>query len=122
MRYDEIIEEAEKDLKQIVFFLEKDLAEIRTARPSTSIIEDLEVDCFGKKVPIKGLGMISINAKREIIIQPFDSSYLESIEKAVRSANLGLSPMINGKIVRIPFPSLTKERREAHTKQSQERD
>ncbi len=116
MGFKEIIEETEPKLKNILSDLGQELAKIRTHRPSTELIEDLKVDCFGKKVPLKSLGMISLGQEKEIMIKPWDPSYLESIEKAIYNSSLDLTPITGEDVIRIPFPSLTEERREKYIK------
>lgn len=114
MDWRSFLKQKEKDFQEILRGFKEELSEIRTSRPSTKLVEDLEVQCFGKKVPLKSLGMISLSKEREIIIEPFDRSYLEGIEKAIHESDLGLSPIVTEEMVRVPFPSLTSERREKY--------
>jgi len=111
MDYQEIIEKIKPDLDKVIEHLKGELKEIRTSRPSVSFVDSLEVDCFGKKFPLKSLGMISLSEKREIIIQPWDVSYLEPIEKAIFNSPLGLSPIIEENKIRISFPPLSEDLR-----------
>lgn len=116
MSYEPILKKAKRDLEKVVVGFTDELGKMRTSRPSTSLVEDIKADCFGKKMPIKSLGLISLTKEREIIIKPWDSSYLESIEKAIHASDLGLSPIVNDDKIRIPFPSLSQERREKYIK------
>lgn len=116
MSFEQIIKNAEPKFKNILSGLARELAKIYTHRPSTELVEDLKVDCFGKKVPLKSLGMISLGQGKEILIKPWDPSYLEPIEKAIYNSSLDLTPVTGEDLVRIPFPSLTEERREKYIK------
>ena len=116
MEYQSIVDESKKKLGEILSEFQQDLVKLRTGRPSTNLIEDLEVEMYGKKMPLKSLGMINLTKEMEIVIQPWDDSYLSAVEKAIQESGLGLSPVIDGKRVRVPFPSLTKERREQYVR------
>jgi len=111
MNYKEIIDEIEPELDKAIDFLDGELSKIRTGRLSTSLIEDLIVDCFGQKLPLKQLAAISISESRQIVIQPWDESYIPAIEKAIREGKVGASPVVDKNIIRIPFPSLSEEYR-----------
>lgn len=112
MEYKEIIEKIKPELEKVINFLKKELDKIRTGRASVSLVEDLMVDCFGQNLPLKQLGSITLSGPREILIQPWDSSYLESIEKAILKSSLRLSPIMEKNVIRISFPALTGEFRE----------
>ena len=89
----------------------KEFQDIRTGRASMGLVEHLQVDYYNTPTPLKGLATISIPDPRTIQIQPWDVSILGEIEKAVLKSDLGLTPMNDGKVVRIPVPPLTEERR-----------
>lgn len=111
--YEEIIKDIKPELQKVIEFLEKEVAKVRTNRVSATLVEDVEVDCFGQNFTLKQLAAISTPKPREIIIQPWDSSYLESIEKALaRDKSLQASPIVDGEIIRIALPSLSTEYRE----------
>ena len=112
MSYKEIIDEIEPGLDKAIDFLDGELSKIRTGRLSTSLIEGLIVDCFGQKLPLKQLAAISVPEPRQIVIQPWDESYIPAIEKAIRNGKVGTSPVVDKNIIRIPFPSLSQEYRE----------
>lgn len=99
----------------VVTGFKEELSKLRTARPSTTLIEDLEVECYGKKMPLKSMGLISLK-DREIIVKPWDQSYIEAIEKAIYGSELDLSPVLDGELIRIPFPSLSKDRRDQYVR------
>jgi len=110
--YRETIDKIKPELDKAINFLDRELAKIRTGRPSISLVEDIEVECFGQTFRLKELGAISIPSRREILIQPWDKSYIEPIEKAISRASLNLSPVVEGELVHISLPPLTTEYRE----------
>jgi ribosome recycling factor len=88
-----------------------ELAGVRTGRASVTILDGVHVDAYGTKMPLNQLAGLSVPEPSLIVAQPFDPSQLGAIEKAIRSADLGLNPSNDGKVVRIPIPTLTDERR-----------
>jgi ribosome recycling factor len=88
-----------------------ELAGVRTGRASVAILDPIHVDAYGSKMPLNQLASLSVPEPSLIIAQPFDPSQLAAIEKAIRASDLGLNPANDGKVVRIPIPSLTEERR-----------
>ena len=89
----------------------RDMASVRTGRASVSLLDGIHVEAYGSKVPINQVASLSVPEPALIVAQPFDPSLLKTIEKAIGSSDLGLNPSNDGKIVRIPIPSLTDERR-----------
>lgn len=90
---------------------------IRTGRASAAIFDKVRVDYYGTKTPLNQVGNISIPEARSIIIQPFDKTLIVEIEKAILTADLGLNPSNDGKVIRIAIPPLTAERRKELVKQ-----
>ena len=88
-----------------------ELAGVRTGRASVTILDGVHVDAYGSKMPLNQIAGLSIPEPTLIVAQPFDPSLLGAIEKAIRSSDLGLNPANDGKVVRIPLPALTEERR-----------
>ncbi len=111
MEYKEIIDKIKPELEKVISFLERELAKIRTDRVSPSLVEDTVVDCFGQKFPLKQLAAISSPQPRQIVIQPWDRSYIESIEKALSRSSLGVSPIVDKDLIRITLPPLSEEYR-----------
>lgn len=109
--YREIIEKIKPELEKVVNFLERELAKIRSGRPSISLIDEIQVECFGQKFPLKQLGALSMPESRQILIQPWDESYIEPIVKAISSSGLNLNPVVDQKSIRISFPPLSEEYR-----------
>src|SRR6476469_6074454 len=88
-----------------------ELAGVRTGRASVTILDSVHVEAYGAKVPLNQVAGLSIPEPTLIVAQPFDPSLLGTIEKAIRASDLGLNPANDGKVVRIPLPALTEERR-----------
>jgi ribosome recycling factor len=91
--------------------LQHELATIRTGRASLSLLDSVKVDYYGTPTPLNQIGTLAVPESTLITVQPWDVSQIGSIEKAIRSADLGLNPSNDGKIVRVPIPLLTEERR-----------
>ena len=89
----------------------RDLANVRTGRASTGMLETVHVEAYGAKMPLTQVASLSIPEPSLIVAQPFDPSLMGAIERAIRSSDLGLNPANDGKVIRIPVPALTEERR-----------
>jgi ribosome recycling factor len=96
--------------------LKNDFAGLRTGRASASLLDPITIDAYGSKLPINQLSTISVPEPRSISVQVWDKSQLEQIEKAIRTSDLGLNPMIDGMLIRIPLPELNTERRQELSK------
>ena len=103
--------EVTKRMKMAVDHLQHEFAGVRTGRASVTILDGVHVDAYGSKMPLNQVAGLSIPEPTLIVAQPFDPSQLGAIEKAIRASGLGLNPSNDGKIVRIPLPALTEERR-----------
>lgn len=107
----EIYKETETRMRSAIQALEEDLAGIRTGRATPALIERLPVDYYGMPTPLVQLASISVPDPRSLLIRPFDSSTLRSIERAIQASDLGLTPNSDGKAIRLNLPPLTEERR-----------
>src|SRR6476620_3937286 len=103
--------EVNKRMNATVEHVRHELAGVRTGRASVTILDSVYVEAYGAKVPLNQVAGLSIPEPTLILAQPFDPSLLGTIEKAIRASDLGLNPANDGKVVRIPLPSLTDERR-----------
>lgn len=112
----EVIGEFEDKLGKSVGTLKKDLSKLRTGVASISLLEDIRVSYYGQPTPLNQVATISAPDSRTITVQPWDTSALGEIEKAIQKSDLGVNPMSDGKIIRIVFPRLTEERRKELTK------
>ena len=89
----------------------KAMAAVRTGRASVHMLDSVSVDCYGAQMPLNQIAQVHASEAQLITVQPFDPTALAAIEKAIRTAELGLNPMNDGKIIRVPVPPLTEERR-----------
>lgn len=107
---EEILKATEQDMQKAVNYFKNEIVNLRTGRASTSLVEEIKVEYYGSKVPIKQLGNISIPEPNQILIQVWDTNAIASIEKAIME-NLNLNPQRQGNTIRITLPPLTEERR-----------
>jgi ribosome recycling factor len=107
----EVIELARGEMEKAVEAFRHELSRVRTGRASTSLVEGLQVNYYGAKTPIRQLASLAAPEPRLIVITPYDKTALHEIEKAISSSDLGLTPQNDGKIIRLPIPELTQDRR-----------
>jgi ribosome recycling factor len=107
----ELFAEVNKRMNAALDHVKHELAGVRTGRASVTILDAVHVEAYGSKMPLNQVAGLSVPEPTMILAQPFDPSQLAAIEKAVRAADLGLNPSNDGKVVRIPIPTLTEERR-----------
>ena len=107
----EILAGAERKMLRAVEAMERDFQGFRTGRASTSIVERLLVDYYGTQTPLNQLASISVPEAHQIVIQPWDRGVLSAIEKAILKSDVGLTPNVDGTVVRLNIPPLTEERR-----------
>jgi ribosome recycling factor len=107
----QIIKECEEKMKRTIAALEKELGKVRTGRASLALLDDIRVDYYGAPSPLNQVASLSIPESRLIVIQPWDSSLIGVIEKAILKSELGMTPVNDGKVIRITIPKLTEERR-----------
>jgi ribosome recycling factor len=98
-------------MDQSVGALRKDLGKIRTGRASTALLEHIVVDYYGATTPLNQLATLSAPEPRLLVVQPYDRGAMGNIEKAILKSDLGLTPNNDGKVIRVPIPQLTEERR-----------
>lgn len=106
-----VLDEAHRKMDKALQATRKEFQDLRTGRASISLVEHLSIDYYGTPTPLKGLATIHTPDPRTVQIQPWDVSILGEIEKAVLKSDLGLTPMNDGKIIRLQIPPLTEERR-----------
>lgn len=106
-----IFAQLQKEMDQSVGALRKELAKLRTGRASTALLEHVVVEYYGAHTPLNQLATLSAPDPHLLVIQPFDRSAMGDIEKAILKSDLGLTPNNDGKIIRVPIPQLTEERR-----------
>src|SRR3989338_8964533 len=116
MSYKEFIDKVKPEFEKAFKFLEGEMGKIRTSRATPSLVEDIEVNCFGQKFALKQLAAISTPSTSQIEIQPWDASYIEPIEKAILQSGLGMSSAVDKNIIRLSLPLLTEEYRQSLVK------
>ena len=116
MSSDEILLEAEDKMIKTEQVLINQLAGVRTGKASPALVENIQAEVYGSMVRIRELGSITTPEPRQILIQPWDNAALQPIEKAIQKANLGLSPTVQGRLIRLTFPELSTERRQEFVK------
>lgn len=97
--------------QSVIDHLQEELASLRTGRASPALVENIMVDAYGSPMQMKGVASMTVPDAKTLVIQPWDKSLLQAVEKAIRDADLGVSPAVDGAIVRINFPSMTEESR-----------
>lgn len=112
------IESSKERMEKTIASLKDSFNAIRTGRASANIFDRVRVDYYGQKSPLNQVATVSIPEARTVIINPFDKSLITEIEKAILTADLGLNPSNDGKVIRITIPPLTAERRKELTKQA----
>ena len=103
--------EVKKRMDAAIEHVRKELGGLRTGRASVSLLDPVQVEAYGTTMPLNQVASLSIPEPTLIVAQPFDPTLMSAIERGVQKANLGLNPASDGKVVRIPIPSLTEERR-----------
>jgi ribosome recycling factor len=108
---EKIVKEAEAKMEKTLSTLKTDLNKVRTGRASLALFDDIRVDYYGTPTPLHQMATLAVPEPRLITIQPWDTSMTGEIEKAILKSELGVTPMSDGKIIRITIPRLTEERR-----------
>lgn len=112
----EITKEAKTRMEKVVEDFKHKLSSVRTGRASTSILDPLHVEYYGTPMPLNQVATVHAPDASMLTIQPFDQSMINEIEKAIRTSDLGLNPSNDGKLIRVPIPPLTEERRRQFVK------
>jgi ribosome recycling factor len=108
---DELIQDAQKRMDSSVEHTRTEFNTVRTGRASAALLDRVQIDYYGQQTPLKQLATINVPEPRMLTIQPFDPSSIKAIEKAIQESDLGLTPSNDGKLIRLPIPQLTEERR-----------
>lgn len=111
MDTDAILLDAEERMEKAVVSLDRDFAKLRTGRASTGLVDGIKADYYGTPTPVGQMASVAVPDSRTITIQPWDKGGLAAVEKAILKSDLGLTPINDGKIIRITIPPLTEERR-----------
>jgi ribosome recycling factor len=116
MSPDDILLEAEDKMIKTEHVVVNEFASVRTGKASPTLVENIMVEVYGSQMRVRELAGITTPEPRQLVIQPWDATSLHPIEKAIQKCNLGLTPTVQGKVVRISFPELSQERRQEFVK------
>ena len=111
MAPEEIMFEAEAGMEKGVEYMLHEFAAVRTGKASPALVENVDVSTYGTSMKLKQLALISTPEPRLLLIQPFDGSITKDIEKALKESKIGITPAVDGKLIRLPIPELSEERR-----------
>ncbi|MEX1110270.1 MAG: ribosome recycling factor [Chthoniobacterales bacterium] len=108
---DELLFTAEESMEKALDFMRHEFSSVRTGKASPALVDGIDVDAYGSVMKLKQVALISTPEPRLIVIQPFDAANIKPIEKAINESRIGISPVVDGKIIRLPIPELSEERR-----------
>jgi ribosome recycling factor len=108
---EDVLASARGDMEKTIAALRKELSHVRTGRATTALLEGLLVEYYGTKTPLNQLASLAAPEPTLLVIQPYDKGAIAAIERAIKTSDLGLNPQNDGKLVRVPVPPLTEERR-----------
>jgi ribosome recycling factor len=111
MSKDDILLEAEMAMEKSVDFMVHEFAAVRTGKASPALVENVDVQAYGSAMKLKQLALITTPEPRLLVVQPFDAGTVRDIEKALNESRIGITPSVDGKIIRLPIPELSEERR-----------
>jgi ribosome recycling factor len=111
MTLQELLDQMEEKMMKTLEVVHNEFATVRTGKASTSLVENIQVEAYGTHMRLRELAGISTPESRLIVIQPWDPSVVHAVEKAILKSELGITPIVDGKILRIPIPELDQERR-----------
>lgn len=112
MPLDDILLECEENMESAITYLRQELRGVRTGRASAGLVDHLKVEYYGSPTDLRQLASINVPEPALIIIKPFDPASIKDIERAIQAANIGITPAVDGKVIRLAVPSLSGERRE----------
>src|SRR3954463_16173525 len=111
MSRDDILLEAEMSMEKSVDYVIHEFASVRTGKASPALVENIDVQAYGSAMKLKQLALITTPESRLLVVQPFDASTIQDIERALKESKIGIMPAVDGKIIRLPIPELSEERR-----------
>lgn len=113
---DKILQESEQKMEKTLAVLKEEFHKIRTGRASASILDNVKIDYYGQPTAVSQVGTVSVPDARTITIAPWEITLIAAIEKAIRASDLGLNPINDGKLIRLPIPPLSEDRRKEFVK------
>src|SRR5436853_4926448 len=111
MSKDDILLEAEMSMEKSVDYMVHEFAAVRTGKASPGLVENVDVHAYGLTMKLKQLALITTPESRLLVVQPFDAGTVPDIERALKESKIGITPAVDGKIIRLPIPELSEERR-----------
>jgi ribosome recycling factor len=111
MTSEEIVFEAEMSMEKSVDYMVHEFSAVRTGKASPGLVENVDVQAYGSAMKLKQLALITTPEPRLLVVQPFDAGTVQDIERALKESKIGITPQVDGKIIRLPIPELSEERR-----------
>ena len=111
MSADDILLETEDSMDKSVSYMTHEFASVRTGKASPALVENIDVEAYGSHMKLKQLALITTPEPRLLVIQPFDAATVRDIERGLKESKIGINPAVDGKIIRLPIPELSEERR-----------
>ena len=111
MTAEEILFDAEVSMEKSVDYMVHEFSSVRTGKASPALVENVDVEAYGSAMKLKQLALITTPEPRLLVVQPFDAATVKDIEKALKESKIGIMPLVDGKIIRLPIPELSEERR-----------
>src|SRR5881398_933412 len=111
MTAEEILFDAEVAMEKSVDYMVHEFSSVRTGKASPALVENVDVEAYGSAMKLKQLALITTPEPRLLVVQPFDAGTVKEIEKALKDSKIGITPLVDGKIIRLPVPELSEERR-----------
>ena len=111
MSRDDILLDAEMSMEKSVDYMTHEFAAVRTGKASRGLVENVDVAAYGSTMKLKQLALITTPEPRLLVVQPFDASTVQDVERALKESKIGITPNVDGKIIRLPIPELSEERR-----------
>jgi ribosome recycling factor len=111
MTSEEILFEAEETMEKSVDYMIHEFSSVRTGKASPALVENVDVEAYGSSMKLKQLALITTPEPRLLVVQPFDASTVKDIERALKESKIGIQPLVDGKLIRLPVPELSEERR-----------
>jgi ribosome recycling factor len=108
---DELLLDTEGAMEKAFEYMTHEFSAVRTGKASPALVENIDVEAYGASMKLKQLALITTPEPRLLVIQPFDASTTKDIERAIKESKLGINPAVDGKIIRLPVPALSEERR-----------
>ena len=111
MAADDLLLEAEEGMEKNVHYMVHEFTGVRTGKASPALVENIDVEAYGSTMKLKQLALITTPEPRLLVVQPFDAATVKDIERAIKESKVGINPRVDGKLIRLPIPELSEERR-----------